>query len=87
MEASIDGEASGQLDKMKLKGMVWRVIDEVFSARNSKEIIQLLGTILEGAVSAIEDKNLCYRKGEGNLRKEEDEVQGGCLWKRSCWIR
>ena len=74
MEASINGEASGQLDKMKLKGMVWKVIDEVFSARNSEEII---GTMLEGAISAIEDKNLCCRKGERNVRKEEDEVRGG----------
>ena len=86
VEAANAGEFSKQLDKMKIKELVWRVFEGIFNANNLEEFKRHLRTLLEGVISDIKVESPCYRNGDGNRRKEGEAEQGG-VWKRIWFLR
>ena len=62
-----------QLDKMNLKGMVWRLVKEIFSPTNMEEVKRKLDGGIGEVIYAIQrDKETT---GASNSRRKEDEEQ------------
>ena len=62
LEASNDDEVRRQLEKVKVKEMVWRLAEEFFNANNLEEIKHHLGTLREGVIHAVKAETPCYRQ-------------------------
>ena len=60
------------VEKVKLKGMVWRLVEEIFKSIKMEEIKLRLRTLLEGVIHAVEAEH-------PGCRKENDETltEGG----------
>ena len=61
-----------QLDKINLKGMVWRLVEEIFSPTNMEEVKRKLDGVIDEAIYAIQRDEEVSITLNGH-RKEDDE--------------
>ena len=61
-----------QLDKINLKGMVWRLVEEIFSPTNMEEVKRKLDGMIDEAIYAIQRDEEVSITLNGH-RKEDDE--------------
>ena len=72
-------EHKRQIEKMNLKGLVWRVIEEIFNSVNLEEIKRNLGDLMVGAIHVVEFEQIEYRKKPEKQWKEGDDEQKGAF--------
>ena len=68
-----------QIEKMNLKGLVWRVIEEIFNSVNLEEIKCNLGDLMVGVIHMVEFEQIEYKKKPEKQRKEGDDEQRGAF--------
>ena len=81
-----------KLDKMNLKGMVWKVVEEIFNSTNMEEVKWKLGVLIEEAINAIHRdgdimvESLDRRKEDEKLRMEGKDEQPGLFLEEELFL-
>ena len=78
--AYMDDESRKEFEKMNIKGLVWRVVEEISHPTNVEKVRQKLGTWIEEAINESHrevisgDESRC-RRVEGEDQQREGEVE------------
>ena len=66
-----------KLDKMNLKGMVWRVVEEIFNSTNMQEVKRKLGVVIEEVINTIHrDEDIMVELLDCRKEDEEPRMEG-----------
>ena len=71
---SIDDEIRMELDKLNIKELVWRVMEEIFHPTNLEEIKCTLATLMEESINVSHRDEYTMVESRG-CRKEDEEQQ------------
>ena len=66
-----------KFDKMNLKGMVWRVVEEIFNSTNMQEVKRKLGVVIEEVINTIHrDEDIMVELLDCRKEDEEPRMEG-----------